>query len=49
MSLDAGENTIINNHKIITNAKTIVWNGPIGVFENPLFKEGSENIVKSLM
>ncbi len=36
---------------LINNAKTILWNGPMGVFENPLFESGtrelSEEIAKS--
>ncbi len=39
MGLDAGEETIKLFSKEIKNAKTIVWNGPVGVFEMENFKK----------
>lgn len=41
MLLDIGPATIENFIKIISESKTIVWNGPMGLFENPEFAEGS--------
>ena len=34
---------------MITSAKTIVWNGPLGVFENPVFSNGSKGALNSLI
>jgi len=39
--LDIGPNTIINYCKILREAKTIIWNGPMGKFEEKIFKYGT--------
>ena len=44
MGLDIGEETIKLFSKEIKNAKTVVWNGPMGVFEMENFKKGTEAI-----
>lgn len=41
---DIGEKTIQDYKKILSNTKTIFVSGPCGVFENPLFKKGTEEI-----
>jgi phosphoglycerate kinase len=41
MGLDIGPQTIRDYSDIIHRAKTIVWNGPMGVFENPKFAQGT--------
>ena len=41
MGLDIGPRTIEAYNNIIAAAKTVVWNGPMGVFENPRFEEGT--------
>jgi phosphoglycerate kinase len=41
MGLDIGPATISLYAERIASAKTIVWNGPMGVFENPLFNKGT--------
>jgi len=41
MALDIGENTRENYRKIILHAKTIFWNGPMGVFELENFAKGT--------
>lgn len=41
---DIGEKTIDNFKKIISNAKTIFLSGPCGVFENPTFMKGTQEI-----
>ena len=46
--LDIGDDSIRTFNQIIKEAKTIVWNGPMGYFENPLFKNGTEEIAKSI-
>jgi phosphoglycerate kinase len=39
--LDAGPETLENFGKIILKSKTILWNGPVGVFEMPNFAKGT--------
>lgn len=46
--LDIGEETIKLYEKELQNAKTIVWNGPLGVFEFDKFAIGTEKIAKAL-
>jgi phosphoglycerate kinase len=41
---DIGEKTIQDYKKILSTAKTIFVSGPCGVFENPLFRKGTEEI-----
>ncbi|MDD2731804.1 MAG: phosphoglycerate kinase [Candidatus Pacebacteria bacterium] len=43
-SLDIGKKTIDYYLKIIKDSKTIVWSGPMGLFENPLFEKGTKEI-----
>ena len=35
-------------HAIINSAKTILWNGPMGVFENELFEEGTKTLSQAI-
>nr|BET44660.1 MAG: phosphoglycerate kinase [Candidatus Aschnera chinzeii] len=46
--LDLGPKTINNFVTIIQNAKTILWNGPIGVFEFPNFRYGTSLIAEAI-
>lgn len=46
--LDVGPQTIDTFAKILSNAKTVVWNGPLGVFEMPAFAQGTVEIAKRL-
>lgn len=47
-ALDVGPKTIDAFEKILSTAKTIVWNGPLGVFEMPAFAKGTVEIAKRL-
>lgn len=42
--LDAGPKTLENFKKVILQSKTILWNGPVGVFEMPSFANGTISI-----
>ena len=44
--MDASEASLANWKKIILSSKTILWNGPVGVFEFPNFAHGTEEIAK---
>ena len=46
--LDIGPATVAAYSEIIKNAKTVVWNGPAGVFEMPNFAKGTEGIAKAV-
>jgi phosphoglycerate kinase len=45
---DIGEKTIQQYKKLIETAKTIFISGPCGVYENPLFRKGTEEIFKCI-
>lgn len=46
--LDIGPKTITLYKYLLSKAKTIFFNGPVGVFENPLFAKGSLSLAKSI-
>ena len=46
--LDIGEKTIELYKDAIKDAKTVVWNGPMGVFEMPTFAKGTNAIAEAL-
>jgi phosphoglycerate kinase len=48
MGLDIGEKTIAEYSGIIRGAKTIIWNGPMGVFEKPPFDLGTVALAKAV-
>jgi len=41
MGLDIGQNSIVKFSDILKTAKTVLWNGPMGAFENPLYSKGT--------
>ncbi len=45
---DIGPKTIENYEKEIEKAKTVIWNGPLGMFELDRFAKGTESIAKKL-
>ncbi|MBI5225394.1 phosphoglycerate kinase [Candidatus Micrarchaeota archaeon] len=47
-SFDLGAKTISNFEKIILQSKTIYFKGPVGVYENPLFEEGTRRVLKAV-
>ena len=48
MGLDIGPKTIETYRQKIASAKTIVWNGPMGVFEMPAFATGTLEVAKAV-
>ena len=49
MGLDIGEKTIELFSEIIKNSKTILWNGPMGVFEMANFEHGTKAIAEAVV
>ncbi len=47
--VDFGNETIKYLYKILVKAKTILWNGPVGIFEYPNYRKGTEMIVKAIL
>ena len=48
MGLDIGPKTAEAYADAVKSAKTVVWNGPMGVFENPVLAKGTIAVAKSL-
>ena len=48
MSLDIGTKTAELYANEVKNAKTVVWNGPMGVFENPILAGGTMAVAKAM-
>ena len=46
--LDVGPETIASYSKVVAEAGTVVWNGPMGVFEFPHFAEGTFKLAKAV-
>ncbi|GHV92058.1 phosphoglycerate kinase [Spirochaetia bacterium] len=44
MGLDVGPKTVAKYREVLARAKTIVWNGPVGVFEFDAFAKGTEQV-----
>ena len=48
MGMDIGPKTIELYSKAVKDAKTVVWNGPMGVFENPILAAGTKAVAAAL-
>ncbi len=48
MGLDIGEKSVEIFNEAIKNAKTVVWNGPMGVFEMPNFANGTKEVARAM-
>ena len=48
MGLDIGPETKEIFANAVANAKSVIWNGPMGVFENPILAEGTKAVAASL-
>jgi phosphoglycerate kinase len=48
MILDIGPETAANYANILKSAKTIVWNGPVGVFEIEQFAHGTQTLAYAI-
>ena len=46
--LDIGPATAEHYSKLLKSAKTVVWNGPMGVFEMPPFDEGTKRVAQAI-
>ena len=46
--LDIGPQTSAQYSKLLKDAKTVVWNGPMGVFEMPPFDEGTKTVAQAI-
>lgn len=49
LRLDIGPNTITNYIQIIKTAKTIIWNGPLGKFEEKPYNRGTDVILRAIL
>ena len=48
MGLDVGEDTISKFSEVILNSSTVLWNGPMGVFEMENFSNGTKAVAEAL-
>jgi len=46
MALDVGEKTIEQFRRLLSGARTVFWNGPMGVFEKPPFDRGTKALAR---
>jgi len=49
MGLDVGPETVKMNNEVIKNSKTILWNGPMGVFEMSNFENGTRQAALAIV
>lgn len=46
---DIGRETITRFKEVISSAKTVVWNGPMGVFEEPAYANGTIEVARAII
>merc|ERR1719291_1290388 len=49
MGLDCGEESMKLNAAAVAKAKTIIWNGPMGVFEMASFEKGTKSLMDAVV
>jgi len=49
MGLDIGEKSVASFSEVIKNSKTILWNGPMGVFEKKKFENGTKKVAEAIV
>ena len=49
MILDIGPDTAVDFRFVILKAKTVLWNGPMGVFENEAFSAGTQSVGQAIV
>ena len=48
MGLDIGNTAVLQFREVLLNSKTILWNGPMGVFEMPAFENGTKLVAQAV-
>lgn len=48
IGVDIGPDTIARYSEVIASAKTVIWNGPMGIFEMPPFDKGTVELAKAV-
>jgi phosphoglycerate kinase len=48
IAVDIGPKTITRYSAVLAGAKTVIWNGPMGIFETPPFDQGTVAIAKAV-
>jgi phosphoglycerate kinase len=48
IGVDIGPRTVARYESLVADARTVVWNGPMGVFEIPAFAEGTNAIARAV-
>ena len=48
MGMDIGPKTVELFSEVIKKAKTVIWNGPMGVFENPVLAKGTVALAQAM-
>ena len=48
IGVDIGPKTIANYAQVLAGAKTVIWNGPMGIFEKPPFDKGTVAVAKAV-